>query len=169
MVQLRVLTLLLTGASLLMLFRLVRQSVGALPAALAVALLAVNPFFYSFTRLAVLEPAMIFFLLLALVLAARRPRIANALYWRAPLAWRSRRWCSPRQRGWCLLPGILYFLWAKPCGSVACLERRCGVAQHRGGRGVGRVGLGRLLRAYHSAVICRTIACCSTSIRIAFT
>ena len=111
MVQIRVLTLLLTGASLLLLFRLVRHSAGALPAALAVALLAVNPFFYSFTRLAVLEPVMIFFLLLALVLSADAARrdsfgLSNAAGVTITAL------ILTKTTGLVLAPGILYFLWA---------------------------------------------------------
>lgn len=110
-VQLRVLSLLLTGASLLMLFHLVRESAGALPATLAVALLTVNPFFYSFSRLAVLEPAMIFFLLLGLVLAAeaaRRSSVALSCAVGATIT----ALVLTKTTGLVLAPGILYFLWA---------------------------------------------------------
>jgi 4-amino-4-deoxy-L-arabinose transferase-like glycosyltransferase len=111
MVQIRVLTLLLTGVSLLMLFRLVRQSAGALPAALSVALLAVNPFFYSFTRLAVLEPVMIFFLLLALVLAAEAAR-RDSLGFACAVGVTITVLVLTKTTGLVLAPGILYFLWA---------------------------------------------------------
>ena len=111
MVQLRVLTLLVTGASLLMLFRLVRQSAGVLPAALAVALLAANPFFYSFSRLAVLEPVMIFFFVLALVLgleSARRRSIALACTAGMTIT----ALVLTKTTGLVLAPGILFFLWS---------------------------------------------------------
>ncbi len=110
-VQIRAFTLLLTGASLLMLFRLVRQSAGALPAALAVALLAVNPFFYSFTRLAVLEPVMIFFLLLALVFASESAR-RNSLGLTCAVGVTITLLVLTKTTGLVLAPGILYFLWA---------------------------------------------------------
>ena len=110
-VQLRVLTLLLTGASLLMLFRLVRQAAGALPAALAVALLAVNPFFYSFSRLAVLEPVMIFFLLLALVLAAEAAR-RKSFFMACSVGVALTALVLTKTTGLVLAPGVLYFFWA---------------------------------------------------------
>ena len=125
-VQIRVLTLLLTGASLMMLFRLVRERAGALPAALAVALLATNPFFASFTRLAVLEPVMIFFLLLALVLeseAARRN--SNDMTCAAGVAMTAL--ILTKTTGLVLVPGILYFLWAtlRQRGVPAVAALRC--------------------------------------------
>jgi 4-amino-4-deoxy-L-arabinose transferase-like glycosyltransferase len=111
MVQIRVLALLITGVSLLMLFRLVRQSAGALPAAVAIALLTVNPFFYSFTRLAVLEPVMIFFLLLALVLAAEAVR-RDSFTFTCAVGVTITLLVLTKTTGLVLAPGILYFLWA---------------------------------------------------------
>ena len=109
MVQLRVLTLLLSGASLLMLFRLVRWEAGALPAALAVALLTANPFFYSFTRLAVLEPVMIFFLLLALMLASEAASHGSvALSFATGVTVTAL--VLTKTTGLVLAPGVLYFL-----------------------------------------------------------
>lgn len=82
-VQLRVASLLLFGISLLLFFRLIRQAAGLLYAALAVALLTTNPFVYSFTRLALLEQAMLFWLLLAWTLSgltSRRNGSMSALF-----------------------------------------------------------------------------------------
>ena len=109
--QLRVLTLLLTGGSLLMLYRLVRQSAGGLAAALAVALLTVNPFFYSFTRLAVLEPVMVFFLLLAMLLAGKAAR-RNSTAFSCAAGMSILLLVLTKTTGLVLAPGILYFLWA---------------------------------------------------------
>ena len=111
MVQLRLLTLLLTAASLFMLHRMVRQQAGALPAALAIALLTVNPFFYSFTRLAVLEPGMIFFLLLAMTLAseaAGRDSVALSCAVGGTIT----ALVLTKTTGLVLTPGIFFFLWS---------------------------------------------------------
>jgi len=74
MVAARVLTMLLYGASLVLLYRLVRLAVpGArVLAALAVLLTVLNPFCYAFDRLAVLEPVTVFWMMMALWLAAER-------------------------------------------------------------------------------------------------
>ena len=75
----RALMLLVYGTSLALLFLTVRErnrnqdDSGILPA-LAIALMAVNPFCYAFDRLAVLEPAMVFWLILGLWLAGRTSR-----------------------------------------------------------------------------------------------
>jgi hypothetical protein len=76
MVSARALMLLVYGASLGLLFltlrqRNPRQEVSAILPSLAVALMAVNPFCYAFDRLAILEPLMVFWLMLGLWLAGR--------------------------------------------------------------------------------------------------
>ena len=75
MVSARVLTVLLYGASLGLLYLLVRQRLpykgGGLLPAMAVALMTMNPFCYAFDRLAILEPVMVFWLMLGLWVAGR--------------------------------------------------------------------------------------------------
>ena len=62
----RALTVLLFGGSLLLLYALLRPLAGQLAAAAAVTLVLVNPYCYSFDRLALLEPLVVFLFLLAL-------------------------------------------------------------------------------------------------------
>ncbi|MEK6396683.1 MAG: glycosyltransferase family 39 protein, partial [Terriglobus sp.] len=69
MVQLRVLTVLIFGVSMLLVWRLMRQQAGIAAASFAVILLVVNPFNYSFDRLAILEPVLVLWLLLTWLLA----------------------------------------------------------------------------------------------------
>ena len=114
MVAARVLTMLLYGASLVFLYRLVREAVprprGRVLAALAVFLTVVNPFCYAFDRLAVLEPATVFWMMLSLWLASET---------------RSEDWLRQgllgltllllvltKVTGVALIPGILYLVWA---------------------------------------------------------
>jgi hypothetical protein len=76
MVPARALMLIVYGTSLALLLLTLRQRShrqdhsGTIPA-LAIALMAVNPFCYAFDRLAVLEPGMVFWLMLGLWLAGR--------------------------------------------------------------------------------------------------
>jgi hypothetical protein len=76
MVAARVLTLILYGVSLVLLFRLMSErrswhSALSIVPGLAVLLMTVNPFCYAFDRLAVLEPVMVLWLMLGLWLAGR--------------------------------------------------------------------------------------------------
>jgi 4-amino-4-deoxy-L-arabinose transferase-like glycosyltransferase len=112
MVAARVLTMLLYGVSLVLLYRVVRLAMPRVSvlAALAVLLTVVNPFCYAFDRLAVLEPVTVFWMMLAL--------------W---LAMKNRWWTWWRQvllgivifllvltkvTGVALVPGVLYLVWA---------------------------------------------------------
>ncbi len=126
-VQLRVASLLLFGISLLLFFRLMRQAAGLLYAALAVALLTTNPFVYSFTRLALLEQAMLFWLFLAWTLSgltARRNGSIAALF--AILTG-----CCitamvlTKTTGAVLVPAILWFQWfsADPATGISARVR----------------------------------------------
>lgn len=81
MAQARALTVLLYGASLLLLLILMREARCSWAVCTgAVLLIAANPFCYVFDRLAVLEPVTVFWWLLALWLAARTRSV-----WRAVL------------------------------------------------------------------------------------
>lgn len=79
-VQLRVLALLVFGASMAMLWALVRRHASVLMATLAVALILLNPFSYGFQRLAILEPVLVFWMLLCWILARRAALSAWPLY-----------------------------------------------------------------------------------------
>ena len=65
----RALTVVLFGGSLLLLYALLRPLVSKLAAALAVTLILINPYCFSFDRLALLEPLVVFLFLLALRVA----------------------------------------------------------------------------------------------------
>jgi len=76
MVAARTLTVLLYGVSLALLYSLVRQrrpwkDGGIWLPAIAVTLMTANPFCYAFDRLAILEPVMVFWLMLGLWFAGR--------------------------------------------------------------------------------------------------
>jgi 4-amino-4-deoxy-L-arabinose transferase-like glycosyltransferase len=112
MVAARVLIMVLYGASLVLLYLLVRQSrPGAkLLGALAVFLTVLNPFSYAFDRLAVLEPVTVFWMMLALWLATRtkpgdwlRQVLLGVVLGFLVLT---------KATGVALLPAVLYLLWA---------------------------------------------------------
>ena len=69
----RALALVFFGLNLFLAWRLVRTQAPRWAALLAVTLLATNPFLWAFSRLALLEPPLIFFLLLSWLLALRLP------------------------------------------------------------------------------------------------
>ncbi len=110
MVAARVLTMLLYGASLVLLFGLVRRTVpGRAAAALAVLLVVVNPFCYAFDRLAVLEPVTVFWMMLALWLATGtkagdwvRQVVLGVVLCLLVLT---------KATGVALVPAVLYLLW----------------------------------------------------------
>ncbi|MFP5231032.1 MAG: ArnT family glycosyltransferase [Acidobacteriota bacterium] len=74
MIAARILTMLLYGVSLALLYRLVRQARSGPLAAGVVLLTVINPFCYCFDRLAVLEPVTVFWMMMALWLAGETPR-----------------------------------------------------------------------------------------------
>ncbi len=119
MLQLRVACLLLFGVSLLLFFRLVRQAAGTMYAALAVALLTTNPFVYSFTRLALLEQVMLFWLFLGWTFggAAARRRGASALMLAALAGLSVTAMVFSKTTGAVLVPAILWYQWfSAPAG-----------------------------------------------------
>jgi 4-amino-4-deoxy-L-arabinose transferase-like glycosyltransferase len=112
MIAARVLVMLLYGASLVLLYLLVRRGMpGAkLLAALAVLLMALNPFSYAFDRLAVLEPVTVFWMMLGLWLATHTK----------PTDWLRQVLLGvilsllvlTKATGVALVPAVLYLLWA---------------------------------------------------------
>jgi hypothetical protein len=74
----RLLVLAFFAANLLLVYFVVRTQVKRWAALLAITLLAANAFLYAFSRLAILEPLMVFFLLVSWMLALRLPQRAAA-------------------------------------------------------------------------------------------
>jgi 4-amino-4-deoxy-L-arabinose transferase-like glycosyltransferase len=95
LVAARVLTMLLYGASLAMAYAVVRRAVrelgpasgAALVGALTVLLTVVNPFCYAFDRLAVLEPVLVFWMMLGFWLAGSSAESHRRSGGRAILRW----------------------------------------------------------------------------------
>ncbi len=112
MIAARTLTMLLYGASLVLLYVLVRRAGGSVAAALAVLVTALNPLCYAFDRMALLEPLSAFWLLLALWLADGAERGAGGRV-RALLV--GAAVCVlvlTKPTNVALAPGVLYMLWA---------------------------------------------------------
>jgi 4-amino-4-deoxy-L-arabinose transferase-like glycosyltransferase len=113
MVAARVLTMLLYGVSLGLLYRVVRLAVpgGRVLAALAVLLVVMNPFCYAFDRLAVLEPVTVFWMMVALWLAsdaeAGEPWRLGVLGVVVGLL------VLTKVTGVALVPAVVYLVWAK--------------------------------------------------------
>ncbi|HVT98884.1 MAG TPA: phospholipid carrier-dependent glycosyltransferase, partial [Acidobacteriaceae bacterium] len=72
----RSLALIFFGLDLLLAYSVVRSQAERWAALLAVTLLATSPFLWAFSRLAILESPLVFFLLLSWLLALRLPRTA---------------------------------------------------------------------------------------------
>jgi 4-amino-4-deoxy-L-arabinose transferase-like glycosyltransferase len=110
MIAIRTLTMLLYGASLVLLFLVVRRWRSSAPAALAVLLTAANPFCFAFDRLSILEPVLVFWMMLGLWLAGRgSPRlIGRALLVGIVLA----MIVLTKTTGVALVPAVVYLLWA---------------------------------------------------------
>jgi 4-amino-4-deoxy-L-arabinose transferase-like glycosyltransferase len=111
MVAARVLTMLLYGVSLALLYRVLRLATPGKPvvAALAVLLTVVNPFCYAFDRLAVLEPVTVFWMMLALWLAMESRRAHWCLL--IALGFGVGLLVLTKVTGVALVPAVLYLLW----------------------------------------------------------
>jgi 4-amino-4-deoxy-L-arabinose transferase-like glycosyltransferase len=112
MVAARVLTMLLYGVSLVLLYRVVRLAVPGRPvlAALAVLLTVANPFCYAFDRLAVLEPVTVFWMMLALWMAMESK---GAHWWRLmTLGLVVGLLILTKVTGVALVPAVVYLLWS---------------------------------------------------------
>jgi 4-amino-4-deoxy-L-arabinose transferase-like glycosyltransferase len=111
MLAARVLTMLIYGASLVLLWGLVRRAgPGRVAAALAVVLVAINPFCYAFDRLAVLEPVTVFWMMLGFWLAEE----TKAADWvrQVVLGVVLCLLVLTKATGVALVPAVLYLLWA---------------------------------------------------------
>jgi 4-amino-4-deoxy-L-arabinose transferase-like glycosyltransferase len=110
MASARVLTMLLYGASLVLLYLVVKRERTELAAAIAVLITVANPFCYAFNRLAVLEPVTVFWMMLALWLAGNMKRVQ---VWRLVLL--GLVVCLlvlTKPTGVALVPAVLYLVWA---------------------------------------------------------
>jgi 4-amino-4-deoxy-L-arabinose transferase-like glycosyltransferase len=126
LVAARVLTMLLYGASLAMAYAVVRRAVrelgpasgSALVGALTVLLTVVNPFCYAFDRLAVLEPVLVFWMMLGFWLAGSSAESHRRSGGRAILRWLGigvvlGLLALTKATGVALVPAVLYLLWAE--------------------------------------------------------
>ncbi len=107
----RLLTLLLYGISLVLLYRVVWRARPGRSAAVAVLLVVVNPFCYAFDRLAVLEPVTVFCMMVALWLAQGS---RGRAWWRLVLLGVVVfLLVLTKVTGVALVPAVLYLLWAE--------------------------------------------------------
>jgi 4-amino-4-deoxy-L-arabinose transferase-like glycosyltransferase len=79
LVAARLLILAVFAGGLILAYAIVRTQAPRWAALLAVTLLAVNAFLYAFSRLAILEPLLVLFLLASWLLALELPRMANGI------------------------------------------------------------------------------------------
>lgn len=106
----RALTMVLYTASLWLLWAMVRRSNSRVLAALAVLLTAANSFCYAFDRLAVLEPVLVFWMMLGLWLASneRPTRLGRSLLLDLLLGLTLATMILTKATGAALLPAVLY-------------------------------------------------------------
>ncbi len=108
----RLLILAVFAANLLLVYFVVRMQATRWTALLAVTLLAANAFLYAFSRLAILEPLLVFFLLASWIIALRLPHKPAARY--AALAVCGLAMCLmilTKTTAIFLLPTTLFLLW----------------------------------------------------------
>ena len=118
MVAARALTVLLFGGSLLLLYLLLRRVTGQLIAALAVTLVVVNPYCFSFDRLAILEPLVVFLFLLALWVATLRPGAKGNPLRAVGVGGLLASRILSKSTAVVLAPALLYQMWATASGPI---------------------------------------------------
>jgi Dolichyl-phosphate-mannose-protein mannosyltransferase len=106
----RAMMLLVYGASLFLLFSAVRRERGSLAAAATVALITVNPFCYAFNRMAILEPLLVFWMILGIWLAGKIARESTGQH--VGLGVVLCLMVLTKTTGLFLAPAVLYQLWA---------------------------------------------------------
>ncbi len=119
MVAARALAVLPFGGSLVLLYLLLRRITGQLIAALAVTLVVVNPYSFSFDRLAILEPLVVFLFLLALWVATLRPGATINCLRAAATGVLLAAAVLTKTTAVVLAPTVLYELWATGSGPIA--------------------------------------------------
>ncbi len=110
MASARALTVFMYGLTLLLMYLVLRRTEDGLVPFTAVALMAVNPFCYAFNRLAILEPLMVFWLMLGFWVAGRRDGspIRRAVLTGIVIA----GLVLTKTTGLILVPAIVYYWWA---------------------------------------------------------
>jgi hypothetical protein len=114
LVAARVLVLLVFAGNLLLTYALVRTQQKPWIALLAVTVVAANAFLYAFSRLAILEPLLIFWMLLSWLLALRLPRATSPYTRYAMLLFIGLLLCLEiltKTTAIFLLPSTIYLLW----------------------------------------------------------
>jgi len=115
LVAARVFAIAIFGGNLALAYALVRTQAPRWAALLAALVLASNAFLYSFSRLAILEPLMIFFMLLSWLLVLRLPTIERRPFREATLVSVGLLICAmvlTKTTAVFLLPAVLYLLWS---------------------------------------------------------
>lgn len=110
----RVLVLLIFAGNLLLTYVLVRTQQKPWVALMAVTLVAANAFLYAFSRLAILEPLLVFWMLLSWLLVLRLPQMKSSLARYALLAGVGILLCLEvltKTTAIFLVPAVLYLLW----------------------------------------------------------
>ncbi len=118
MVAARALTVVLFGGSLVLLYLLLRRITGQLVAALAVTLVVVNPYCFSFNRLAILEPLVVFLILLALWVGTLRPDAKENPLRAAAVGVLLAAAVLSKTTAAMLAPALLYQLWVTASGPI---------------------------------------------------
>jgi 4-amino-4-deoxy-L-arabinose transferase-like glycosyltransferase len=114
LVAARLLVLVVFAGNLLLTYALVRTQQKPWVALLAVTVVAANAFLYAFSRLAILEPLLIFWMLLSWLLALRLPRITPPLARHLVLIAIGLLLCLEvltKTTAIFLIPSTLYLLW----------------------------------------------------------
>jgi 4-amino-4-deoxy-L-arabinose transferase-like glycosyltransferase len=116
LVAARLFAIAIFGGNLALTYALVRSRAPRWSALLAVVVLASNAFLYCFSRLAILEPLLIFFMLLSWLLALKVPMVERKASRTATLVAIGLLLCAmvlTKTTAIFLLPAVFYLLWAE--------------------------------------------------------
>jgi 4-amino-4-deoxy-L-arabinose transferase-like glycosyltransferase len=131
LVAARVLVLLVFAGNLLLTYALVRTQQKPWIALLAVTLAAANAFLYAFSRLAILEPLLVFWMLLSWLLALRLPKVTAPAARYALLAAIGLLLCLEiltKTTAIFLVPSTLYLLWHAEGYRLRAFAKSAGIA-----------------------------------------
>src|SRR5271170_4375327 len=126
----RVLVVAIFGGNVALTYALVRSQAPRWAALLAAALLASNAFLYCFSRLAILEPLLIFQLLLSWLLTLRLPRVEERWKQAALLVAIGLLLCGmvlTKTTAVFLFPSVFYLLWYTRREETRAVLSSCGV------------------------------------------
>jgi len=123
----RILAVAIFGGNLALTYLLVRSWAPRWTALLALVILSCNAFLYCFSRLAILEPLLIFLMLLCWLLALRVPKFVHSWQRRATLVAIGLLLCAmvlTKTTAVFLIPSIVYLLWfAEPLNHRAAVSK----------------------------------------------